>query len=442
MNVCGKALPPKAATLLGTNTLLLVLCVPLILTMHSATLASEGFPMDRFTERLVRLAAIGMFCQVVFYYSQLYNLQIARNLREQIWRILGAVGVVMLALAAMFWIFPALSPGRDALLGLPLASVMVLLLTRQLAIVTRRERVVLIGPESSCRSLAESIGEYPEWNLDVRATCRADQLAALESTERLGRIIVCSDAHLDASALERLVQIKLRGVHVESAAQFYEQATGRVPVDEVNPEWFVFSKGFENSRRKLLLKRCFDLIAAGILFIVTLPLMLLAAAAIAIEGKGPLFYRQDRVGLYGKVFRIFKFRTMVPAPPGATPQWTANQDKRITRLGYMMRKFRIDELPQLLNVLTGDMSLVGPRPEQPYFCDMLAREIPFYHQRHTVPPGLTGWAQVRYMYGASIEESRRKLEFDLFYVKNLSMWLDFAIAFETLKVVLVGQGAK
>jgi lipopolysaccharide/colanic/teichoic acid biosynthesis glycosyltransferase len=181
---------------------------------------------------------------------------------------------------------------------------------------------------------------------------------------------------------------------------------------------------------------------AGLLAVFTIPMMLLAAAAIALEGKGPLFYRQERVGLYGKRFEILKFRTMIPTPPNATPQWTQNQDKRITRLGQFMRKFRIDELPQLLNVLRGDMSLIGPRPEQPYFCDLLAKEIPFYHQRHTVPPGLTGWAQVRYMYGASVEESRRKLEFDLFYVKNLSFWLDLAIAFETLKVVLVGQGAK
>lgn len=442
MNVCGKTLPPKAATLLGTNTFLLVLCVPLLLTMHGAVERSGDLVAEGFAETLLRLTAIGSLCQIVFYYSELYNLQIARNLREQTWRVLSATGIVMLTLAAIFFVFPALSPGRDALLGLPIASIAVVLLTRQLAIVNRRTTVALVGPEPSCSALKETIREYSEWNLEVAASFRPDEFASLTEQQQFDRIIVSADAHLDSTGMDRLIHVKMRGVRVESAAQFYEQATGRVQLDEVDPRWFVFSNGFDVSRRRLFLKRCFDLCAAGVLLVLTFPIMLIAAAAIAIEGKGPLLYRQERIGLYGRTFRIYKFRTMVPSPPDSTPQWTANQDKRITPFGKMMRLFRIDELPQLLNVLKGDMSMVGPRPEQPYFCELLAREIPFYHQRHTVPPGLTGWAQVRYTYGASIEESRRKLEFDLFYIKNLSIWLDLAIAFETLKVVLIGQGAK
>jgi len=441
MNVCGKALPPKAATLLGANSVLLVLCVPFMLSVHSA-IGYSLVPAGQFAETLVRLAVIGLFCQMVFYYSDLYNLQIARDVREQTWRILRANGIVMLALATAFWVFPYLSPGRDALLGLPVASCVVLLLSRHFAIARRRTVVALVGSESSCEALQESIRQYPEWNLQVRSTYRSSELQTLAVPGPFDRIIVCADAHLDRGGLERLTQVKMRGVRIGSAAQFYEEAGGRVQLDEVNPEWFVFSSGFENSRRKLFLKRCFDLCTASVLFVLALPLMLLAAAAIAIEGDGPLFYSQDRVGLHGKVFRIHKFRTMIPAPAGAAAQWTMAQDKRITPVGRLMRTFRIDELPQLVNVLSGNMSMVGPRPEQPHYCDLLAKEIPFYHERHTVPPGLTGWAQVRYMYGASIEQSRRKLEFDLFYVKNLSIWLDLAIAFETLKVVVVGQGAK
>ena len=443
MNVCGKALPPNAATLLGTNIVLLVICVPLLLTFHSFSIVPGTTTLaGRFTETLIRLVAIGLFCQVVFYYSELYNLQIVRSLREQIWRALGAVGIVMLILAIVFWAFPDLSPGRDALLGLPLASIGVLVLTRVIAIPARHVKVALIGPESSCASIRASFAQYPEWNMEVIGSYRSERASQLPPNDQVDRIIVSADADLRPQALERLIQLKMSGIRVESAAQFYEQATGRVQLDEVDPEWFVFSSGFENSRRKLIVKRCFDLVVASTLLFMQLPVMLLAALAIAIENKGPLFYGQDRVGLHGRVFRIFKFRTMVPAPPNTTPQWTANQDRRITRLGQIMRTFRIDELPQLINVLKGEMSLVGPRPEQPYFCDLLAKEIPFYHQRHTIPPGLTGWAQVRYMYGASIEESKRKLEFDLFYVKNLSIWLDLAIAFETLKVVLAGRGAK
>lgn len=439
MNVCGKALPPKAASLLGVNILLLVIGVPLMLSFHSS---SSATPAAQFTETLIRLMGIGLLCQAVFYYAELYNLQIARNVREQLWRMLGAVGVVLLVLAVAFWAVPDLNPGRDALLGLPLASMAVLVLTRGISVPTRTTKVALVGPESSCALLRADLAQYPEWNMEVVGTFRSENVCRLVSSDTLDRIIVSADAELSQDALHHLIQLKMRSIRVERAAQFFEQATGRVQLDEVDPAWFVFSSGFENSQRKLIIKRCFDVTIAGMLLFAMFPLMALLALAILVENKGPLFYMQDRVGLHGRVFRIFKFRTMVPAPASSTPQWTANQDKRITRLGKIMRTFRLDELPQLLNILKGDMSLIGPRPEQPYFCDLLAKEIPFYPQRHSVPPGLTGWAQVRYMYGASIEESKRKLEFDLFYVKNLSIWLDLAIAFVTLKVVLFGQGSK
>ena len=442
MNVCGKALPPKAATLLFTNTLLLVVGVPAALAAHSFSVGSHEGALGEAASTGVRLGAIGLFCQIVFYYSELYNLQIARDLREQAWRIFAAIGVVMLALAGLFSLAPHFSPGRDALLGLPIASIAVLLVTRQLAMSTQKTKAILVGSDASCRVLAESLSEYPEWNLSAENAQDCEALKARCPLGRHSRIIVCADANLDARMLETLMELKLRGVRVESAAQFTEQATGRVQLDQINPEWFVFSSGFENGRRRLLFKRCFDWMVAGPLALLTAPVMLLAAAAIAIEGKGPLFYRQERVGLYGRTFQILKFRTMIPTPAGATPQWTQDQDKRITPLGRLMRRFRIDELPQLLNVLRGDMSLIGPRPEQRHYCELLAKEIPFYDQRHTVLPGLTGWAQVRFMYGASVEESRRKLEYDLFYLKNLSLWLDLAIAFETLKVVLSGRGAK
>jgi len=440
MDLCGKALPPKAATLLGSNTLLLVFCVPCVLALHSLNAAHAS--AAQFTATLVKLAAIGLFCQAVFYYAELYNLRIAREAREQTWRIFGAIGIVMLVLAAAFALIPSLNPGRDAILGLPLASLLVLLVTRQIAVVSRPAKVALIGPEESCKSLAETIRAYPEWNLKVAATFRPDEIDHSIADHLVDRVIMCTDMHPDPTALERLIDLKLSGLRVESAAQFCEKATGRIDLAHIDPMWFVLSNGFDNNRHKLLAKRCFDLAGATVLLILTLPLMLLATLAIAVEGKGPLLYRQKRVGRHGRFFEILKFRTMVPVSSGAKPQWTADSDRRITPLGRFMRTFRIDELPQLFNVLMGEMSLVGPRPEQPYFCDLLAKEIPFYHQRHTVPPGLTGWAQVRFRYGASIEESKKKLEYDLFYVKNLSMWLDIAIAFETLKVVLIGKGAK
>ena len=302
--------------------------------------------------------------------------------------------------------------------------------------------MIVIGPEDRFDEVTRTIKASPEWNMELVQHYDSATPQPVTVVEGLDRVIVCEQTPRTSMLIEKLTELKMHGVRVETAARFFEHATGRVHVDELRPEWFVFSSGFENGPQKRLLKRAFDLACASLLLILSLPAALIAAILIWMEGGGSVLFCQDRVGLHGEVFRIFKFRTMISTPPGANPQWTANGDRRITAVGRFLRKFRIDELPQLLNVLRGEMSMVGPRPEQPYFVELLAREIPYYHQRHSIPPGLTGWAQVRYGYGASIAEAKRKLEFDLFYVKHLSFWLDFAILFETVKVVLVGQGAK
>jgi exopolysaccharide biosynthesis polyprenyl glycosylphosphotransferase len=442
MRVFGKALPPKAATLLGTNIVLLGVCVPAVLALHGWSGKMELANWPAFVSVLVKLVPVSLFYQMVLYYHELYNLQIIRKPNEQVWRLLRGTGIAMLVLAVVYALMPQWSPGRDALLGLTPCLMAVVVFTRLFALTNRRVRVAIIGPEQSRDALTKTINECSEWNMDVIESYEADSAPSAAAAAYLDRVIVCAETPRSPELIDQLIDLKMHGIRVESAARFFEQATGRVYVDEIRPEWFVFSSGFENGRRKRLLKRAFDLSVATVMLILSMPFMLLAALVIVAEGKGPVFFHQDRVGLHGKVFSIFKFRTMVTAPSVATPQWTLDKDKRITRVGRFMRTFRIDELPQLLNVLRGEMTLVGPRPEQPYFCDLLAREIPYYHQRHTIPPGLTGWAQVRYQYGASIEESKRKLEFDLFYVKHLSIWLDLAILFETLKVVLVGRGAK
>jgi len=424
------------------NIVLLVFCVPTLLAVRAWTVASGRSDLEGVISLLVRLIPVGALSQVVFYYHELYNLQIISNFGEQLWRLLRGAGIAVLVLALVYWLVPGWSPGRGALLALVPSLFAVVLFSRVFALPGRRSRLAIIGREESLEALRSTVEACAEWNMELIQTYDGDCTLASITSCNLDRVIVCADIPSTSELIECLTELKMRGVRVESAARFYEQATGRVPVDEIRPEWIVFSSGFENGRQKRLVKRLFDLIASSLLLIPALPCMLLASLVILLERKGPVLFCQDRVGIYGKTFRIFKFRTMVPAPTNATPQWTVNNDKRITLVGQVMRTFRIDELPQLFNVLRGEMSLVGPRPEQPYFCELLAAEIPFYHQRHTIPPGLTGWAQVRYQYGASIEESKRKLEFDLFYVKHLSVWLDFAILFETLKVVLVGRGAK
>lgn len=213
-------------------------------------------------------------------------------------------------------------------------------------------------------------------------------------------------------------------------------------LEELRPSWLIVSEGFSKSQLLLAAKRVMDIVVSLFLTALTLPLMFAIAIAILLESGGPVLFRQERIGLGGRSFNILKFRSMRPAAENDKPSWTADGDPRITRLGRFLRKSRLDELPQLINILKGEMSLVGPRPEVPYFCELLEKQIPFFNQRHAVRPGLTGWAQVKYQYGASLEEAKTKFEFDLFYIQHLSLLLDAAIIFETVRVVVWGRGAK
>ena len=214
-------------------------------------------------------------------------------------------------------------------------------------------------------------------------------------------------------------------------------------LDSLNPSWMVFSDGFQRTSLKFMAKRVFDVVVSLLLLIVTLPVALLTAALILLESGLPIFYRQERMGECGQVFAVLKFRSMRQnAEQVGLPQWAKQNDDRVTRVGRVIRKLRIDELPQALNVLKGDMSFVGPRPERPYFVKQLASQIPFYLNRHTVKPGITGWAQIRYPYGSTVEDAVHKLQYDLYYAKNHSLFLDLIILFQTAQVVIFGKGAR
>jgi exopolysaccharide biosynthesis polyprenyl glycosylphosphotransferase len=222
-----------------------------------------------------------------------------------------------------------------------------------------------------------------------------------------------------------------------------ERVTGTVPVEALKSSWLIYNRGFAQGLGRRTVKRAFDLAAATGLLILSAPVMLMTALAIFIESGRPIIFRQERVGFRGRTFTLLKFRSMrTDAEKDGVPKWASIGDARITAVGRLIRRLRIDELPQLFNVLRGEMSLVGPRPERPYFVADLTKQVPFYATRHTVKPGVTGWAQVRYQYGASVEDTIRKLEFDLYYVKNHSLSLDLAILFRSVRVVLVGAGAR
>jgi len=278
--------------------------------------------------------------------------------------------------------------------------------------------------------LPEKIGETSTGLLEQAKRLNADEIV-VASRERRGL------------PLKALMECKLAGFTVTEFASFWERQTGQIDLDDVNPSWFIFSCGFRTSWLSAITKRAFDIFVALIVLIITLPLTLLAALAIRLDGPGPFFYRQERVGKNGVVFTIFKFRSMrVDAEKDGVARWAQNNDNRVTRVGRFLRRSRIDEIPQVLNVLIGNMSFVGPRPERPVFVAALAEKIPHYDVRHRIKPGITGWAQINYPYGASDEDAKAKLAYDLYYAKNWGIFLDSVILFQTARVVLWPEGVR
>ncbi len=287
---------------------------------------------------------------------------------------------------------------------------------------------------------AENEACVPEQLLLPRSRSLTDTARSLNVNEI---IIAVQERRGGVLPLRELLDCKLSGVNVLDLASYFERALGQIRLDSLKVGWLIFGEGFRQGWGRTFVKRLFDLVAASILLLLALPVMLLTAIAIALEDGFPVFYRQERVGRNGRLFNVIKFRSMRRDAEGdGKPRWASANDDRTTRVGRIIRKLRIDELPQLYSVLTGDMSLVGPRPERPYFVDQLTRDIPFYAVRHSVKPGVTGWAQVSYHYGASVDDSIQKLQYDLYYVKNHTLFLDIVILFETVGVVLTGKGAQ
>jgi sugar transferase (PEP-CTERM system associated) len=254
-------------------------------------------------------------------------------------------------------------------------------------------------------------------------------------------VVALGDRRDGALPMNDLLDCRLAGVRVLDLSSYFETALGQVRLDYLRASWLIFGEGFRHSMLRSTVKRAADICASVLLLVLCAPVMLITALLIVMESGFPVLYRQERVGQAGRVFRIIKFRSMrTDAEGDGTPRWAASDDARVTRVGRVIRKLRIDELPQLVNVLKGEMSLVGPRPERPYFVEKLQQAIPFYAARHGVKPGITGWAQVRFRYGASIDDAGRKLQYDLYYVKNHSLLLDFVVLVETIGIVLLGKG--
>lgn len=277
---------------------------------------------------------------------------------------------------------------------------------------------------------------------DVKVIGRIDQLTEIVEKYRVKVVAVCLEQQREQLPVRSLLQLKAMGLKVIDGHQFYEERAGRLAIDVLRPSVLIFSNGFRRNLKSMLLKRFTDIVAGIVGLVVLSPLFLLIAILVKLDSPGTVFYRQIRVGLKGEPYMIWKFRSMVSDAEKDGPRWAEARDPRVSRVGWWLRKLRIDEIPQLINVLKGEMSLVGPRPERPVFVQELRSQIPYYDLRHTVRPGITGWSQIRFRYGASAEDAHTKLQYDLYYVKNLSLWLDLRIIVETVRVVILGEGAR
>jgi sugar transferase (PEP-CTERM system associated) len=321
-------------------------------------------------------------------------------------------------------------------------------------------RVLVFGAGSAAQLVGSSlravdpssniVGYFPGPNEGQATVPLAERLSTGLSLTRTARglgadeiVVALTERRAGSMPLRELLDCKLAGIRVLDISTYFERTLGQIRIDFVNAGWLIFGDGFSQGWLRSIVKRLFDLLCSSLLIVLASPLMLVAAIAIKLDSAGPVFYRQQRVGAHNKVFQVTKFRSMrTDAEKDGKPRWAAAQDDRITRVGQLIRRLRIDELPQLFNVLAGSMSLVGPRPERPFFVEQLVVEIPYYAVRHSIKPGVTGWAQVRYQYGSTIEDSQEKLQYDLYYVKNHSLLLDVLILFQTVGVVLTGKGAR
>jgi sugar transferase (PEP-CTERM system associated) len=404
-------------------------------------------------------------CMTCFYFNDLYNLSALSGPLDSILRIQQSLGTASLLLGLFYFLFPNMLLSRGVfLIGMVLVAAF-LVLSRKLLdtawqLTAHQQRVAIVGTGELAIELARELTRRPDLNMELAGFVdtaggksadrhfgipvlgSAHQMEAITHEHRISRIIVALEDRRGALPTRELVTVRVQGVRVEDAPTALSALTGRISLRAVRPSWFVFSDGFHRSRWNDVLKRILDLFWSIVGLILSLPIMALVALAIKLDTRGPVVYRQARVGAKGRIFEVLKFRSMRTDAENGTAQWAQKDDPRVTRVGGFLRKYRLDELPQFLNVIRGEMSFVGPRPERPCFVEELRQTIPYYDERHTVRPGITGWAQVQYTYAASVEDASTKLEYDLFYLKNMSVIFDLAIIFRTIRIVTGGRGSR
>ncbi len=460
-----------SSTRFNARTALLITAEALLLfgAMVAAAYVRLGFADAQFelTEKngYFKAVLVTFFCLVAFYLYDLYDFVVMHDRRELVLRLVQALGLAWIALAVTFYALPYLMVGRGVTLyamGIALALMVAWRVSIHwlLGHPSVGERILIVGSGEQAVELAKEVLERRDAGYRIvgfvdnrpellgqslvnpRVVGLTSELPSVVKRENVDRIIVAMGERRGQFPVQQLLDLSLSGgVAIEECASFYERLTGRVSLDMMRPSWLIFSARKRQVRLSGAARALMHRTVAFIGAILSLPIALLTALLIKLESPGPVLYRQERVGKNGRVFTIMKFRSMRVDAEKNGPVWASKAgDDRTTRVGRVIRKIRVDEIPQFWNILKGEMNFVGPRPERPHFVKQLAEEIPFYEQRHLIAPGLTGWAQIKYPYGASIEDARQKLQYDLFYIKNQSLVLDALILFETVKTILFGRG--
>ena len=415
------------------------------------------------SEYVLQSLTVTLVFQLSLYFFDLYDLRKPGTTTDTFIRMMQAFGVGCIILAFLYWLFPFIIIATSIFWGCYLIICTSLLAWRSLYYLVLEKKwfakdIVLVGTGETAAQIVTEINHNPESGFAIRAVIGRTppvfahddipllpNLADLAGEPRLAqieRIVIALDDRRGTMPITDLLRYKIKRRIIEDGITFYEAITGRILVEKVNPAWLIFSEGFDCSRMTYAIKRLLDLVLAAFGLAVSLPVSLVTALLIKLESPGPVFYRQERVGERGEVFSIIKFRSMRQDAEKDGAVWASQNDSRVTRIGGFIRKVRIDELPQMWNVIRGQMSFVGPRPERPIFVEQLVQKLPYYSLRHSVKPGITGWAQVCYPYGASEEDALRKLEYDLYYIKHQSIFIDLLVIFRTVKTVLFRIGSR
>jgi sugar transferase (PEP-CTERM system associated) len=460
----GQYVPVKSFILVATEAVMIVASIWIAGWIRLGDVDGITYDVEIGYSLPIRLGAVVLVCLICFYYNDLYDLQVVSRRAELLIRLIQSLGAASLILALLYYIFPDLMFGRG-ISGVAALLIWVVLMGWRLTVDAMgsffrpAQRLLVAGTGQSGIRLVQELLRHPELNFNVLGFLdeRGENLgkslvnpgivggvADLEQfveREHVDRVVLSFEERRGQMPVQNLLRVKFSGTKVEDAHSLYEKLAGRIMLERLSPSWLILSEGFRKSSLQLFVKRTVDVVISAVGLMLTLPLSLLTAVAIYLESGKPILFRQQRVGLHGRNFEILKFRSMRQDAGTKGPAWASQNDARITKVGGLIRRCRLDEIPQCINVLRGDMSIVGPRPEQPGFVEMLEKEIPYYAQRHTLRPGITGWAQVKYKYGASTHDAKTKLEYELFYIKHMSVFLDMLIMFRTIQVVMFGLGA-